>query len=120
MYHPERRDLRMFHHEDGRYIQMEADDRGRIGVPELGLEIGMKEGWLRFWHEGNLLNIPSELDAKLRDREHRLESLLGFLRELAKTKAVKAGRADILANVATADQAQLQAWLAELESAQGG
>jgi Uma2 family endonuclease len=110
MHHPDRRDLRVFHHEDGRYVQLEPDSRGRISVPELDLELGIKEAWVRFWHKGELLELPAE-------QERRLDNLMMFLRQLTKTKAAKAGRDDILAALDGADQAQLQSWLSELESA---
>jgi Uma2 family endonuclease len=48
IHHPERRDLRVFHHEEGRYVQMEPDSHSRVSVPELDLELGIKEGWMRF------------------------------------------------------------------------
>jgi Uma2 family endonuclease len=136
LFHPERRDLQVYHHEDGRYVQMEPDSRGRVQVPELDLEIGLKDGWVRFWHRRELLEIPKELSERLKrlsrksakqartiskqskelgQLKDQVDGFLSWLRELARQKATKANRRDILDRLANADQAQLQQWISELE-----
>jgi hypothetical protein len=70
-YHPDKRDWRVYHHDGGeRYVQLEPDLNGRVRIAELDLEIGLLDGWIRFWHQGELLEIPSELQERL-DRQSK-------------------------------------------------
>jgi Uma2 family endonuclease len=137
-FHPQRRDLQVFRHEQGRYVQMEPNVHGRIAIPELDLEVGLRDGWARFWHRGALLEIPDELDRRLKrlsqtnakqgrelrqlrgqmqDIKGQMENLVSWLRERVEQKARLAGREDILSELSGADHAQLQKWLDELEAA---
>ena len=46
-------------------MQLEPDLSGRVEILELELQIGLREGWLRFWHRGELLDLPAELQQRL-------------------------------------------------------
>jgi len=59
-YHPGKNDFRFYRHNGKRYELVEVNDEGRYSLPELDLEIGLLEGWVRFWHLGELLEMPSE------------------------------------------------------------
>jgi Uma2 family endonuclease len=63
MYYPEKRDLRMHHHDGKRYQRLSPNVEGRMAIPELELEIGMLEGWVRCWFRGELLPLPADLQA---------------------------------------------------------
>ncbi len=67
-FHPDKRKWEVYRHDGQRYVQLEPDLNGRVEVPELELRIGLREGWIRFWHQGELLEIPSELQQRL-DRQ---------------------------------------------------
>ena len=32
---------------------------------EVGIEVGLVDGWTRFWHQGRMLPLPAELDREL-------------------------------------------------------
>jgi Uma2 family endonuclease len=129
LFHPERRDLQVYHLEAGRYIRLEPDSRGRVQVPELELAIGLKDGWVRFWHQGELLEVPAELNERLERLRRKsakqareinklkgqVQDMLTWLRQTVERKARKANREDILDQLADADQTQLQQWIAELD-----
>jgi hypothetical protein len=129
LFHAERRDLQVYHLEDDCYVQMEPDGRGRIQVPELDLEIGLKDGWVRFWYDGELLPLPAELDERLerlskenakqartiRKQTKELAQLNVWLRQLVEQKAAKAKRRDILDALPGAALPQLQRWIDELD-----
>lgn len=56
-----------------RYEAVGPNDAGRVTVPELELEAGLVDGWVRFWFRGTLLPLPAELadqlDAARRERD---------------------------------------------------
>ena len=61
LFYPERQDLRVYHHENRRYRRLPPNDAGRYSIPELELEVGLQDGWVRFWYQGQLLELPAEL-----------------------------------------------------------
>ena len=71
-FHPDKRNWEVYRHDGQRYVQLEPDLNGRVEIPELDLRIGLHEGWIRFWHQGQLLEIPAELQQRL-DRSIRTD-----------------------------------------------
>lgn len=74
-FHPDEQDLRMYHLVRGRYRKIKPNTHGRYSIPELDLELGMHNGWVRFWYRGELLLLPEELQEKLEATEAELEQL---------------------------------------------
>jgi Uma2 family endonuclease len=77
MYYPERQDLQVWRHIGEEYDRLPASAAGRHAVPELELEIGMWDGWVRFWHQSELLPLPGDMVSQLdqecqrADQEHQ-------------------------------------------------
>src|SRR5262249_15186617 len=71
-YHPDKQDLRVYRQAKGRYELIAANAHGRYPIPELELEIGMLDGWVRFWHRGELLGLPADLQAEIDDLKDQL------------------------------------------------
>ena len=71
-FHPDKRNWEVYHHDGQRYVQLEPDLNGRVEIPELELQIGLHEGWIRFWHQGQLLEIPTELHQRLERQSEQL------------------------------------------------
>jgi hypothetical protein len=81
--------------QDGKYVLQQADNNGRLWIPELELFLGVWQGerlcqpmnWLRWWDsDGNLLLWSSEQTEQERQRaeqeRQRAETLAAKLREL--------------------------------------
>lgn len=64
-FNTEYRELALFRHHGQEYIRVEANDNGRFAVPELELEVALREGFVRFWHRGNLLLLPAEMQREI-------------------------------------------------------
>jgi Uma2 family endonuclease len=70
IFYPEAQDLQVHHLEGGRYRRLSANAQGRYAIPELDLEVGLLDGWVRFWHRGELLPLPADLEKEfLREKE---------------------------------------------------
>jgi Uma2 family endonuclease len=72
------------------YATVPLNPEGRVPVPELELEAGLRDGWVRFWFRGELVPLPGDL-LKERDaanqRAAAAEAELARLREeLARAK----------------------------------
>jgi Putative restriction endonuclease len=73
IFDPETRDLRLYRHNGFRYEPVAPNAAGRLPVPELETEVGLLDGWARFWHEGELLPLPADLTQQLDDMQARLK-----------------------------------------------
>jgi Uma2 family endonuclease len=85
----------------GRYQAQTPDERGRCAIPELNLEIGIHDGWVRYWYKGELLPLPAQLLEQLDEVKRRLDLTRQQLDD------------------ALADNARLLARIAELEQQKG-
>jgi Uma2 family endonuclease len=101
MFYPEEQDLRLYHLENERYQRVPANAGGRHAIPELELEVGLMDGWVRFWHQGKLLPLPADLETDLNQERDR------------------ANRAEERANQAEAEIARLRALLEQAQAGEG-
>jgi Uma2 family endonuclease len=70
LFYPEKQDLQLHHLEGTGYQRVPANAQGRHPIPELELEVGLLDGWVRFWHRGELLPLPADLEKEvLREKE---------------------------------------------------
>jgi Uma2 family endonuclease len=84
LFDPDRQDLRVYKHNGGGYERVEPNEAGRLAVPELGVEVALLGGWVRFWYQGELVPLPDDL---LREVEALREQL-----DAARTEAVQQRR----------------------------
>jgi Uma2 family endonuclease len=56
-----------------KYVSVRPNQNDRLAIPELELEVGVLDGWVRFWFRGKLLPLPAELMERLEqvERENR-------------------------------------------------
>ena len=110
VFYPEAGELILHRHNKRRYVSVKPNKHGRYPIPELDLEVGLIDGWVRFWHKGELLAPPAELQGELdrtrrqlaeakrrveeekRRAEQLQERLSAAERELAKLKGRSNGR----------------------------
>jgi Uma2 family endonuclease len=73
-FYPDNQELTLYHHNGKKYVSVKPNDRDRFGIPELDLEVGLLDGWVRFWHRGEILPLPAELDRELDLANRRAEN----------------------------------------------
>lgn len=71
---PHEQEATLFRHTGERYASVPPNERGRLAVPELELELDLLDGWVRYWFRGELLPLPGELLT-------RVDELTGQLRD---------------------------------------
>ena len=64
-FYPDLQDLTLYRHTGKKYVSVKPNKQGRYAIPELNLEVGLQDGWVRYWHEGILLPLPAELQRDL-------------------------------------------------------
>jgi Uma2 family endonuclease len=72
-FHPDEQELTLFQLKEGRYVSVKPNDHGRYSIPELDLEPGLLDGWVRFWFRGDLLPLPADLQRDLEQTRRELE-----------------------------------------------
>jgi len=65
VFYPDDQDLSLFHMENDHYVSVKPNDVGRYAIPELDLELGLLDGWIRYWWKGELLPLPAEMHEAL-------------------------------------------------------
>jgi Uma2 family endonuclease len=73
LFYPDSQDLTLYHHTGKKYVSVKPNRHGRYAIPELNLEVGLLDGWVRYWHEGNLLPLPADLQRDLNAMKFALE-----------------------------------------------
>lgn len=115
LFEPDRQALSVYRHDGQHYVRMEPDVHGRVGIDELDLEIALKDRWVRFWYQGELLPIPGEWVEQVNGLTNRVDQLeLENLRLRVQLRALQLNRQDILAQLSSASIEQVQQWLAAL------
>jgi Uma2 family endonuclease len=74
LFYPDNQDLTLFRHTGARYQAVPPDAHGRHAVAELELEVGLLDGWVRYWFRGELLPLPADLLRTLEKTRRQLEA----------------------------------------------
>jgi Uma2 family endonuclease len=61
LFAPDEQNLTLYRHNEERYSSVVPNKHGRCAIAELEMEVGLLDGWVRFWHRGELLPLPAEL-----------------------------------------------------------
>jgi Uma2 family endonuclease len=69
---PESEEMILFRHNGRRYVTVVPDEQGRAAIPELELQAGLLDGWLRFWFRGDLVPLPADLVRQMDQLKQRL------------------------------------------------
>jgi hypothetical protein len=72
LFAPDIQDLTLFRHTGERYASVLPDEYGRYAIAELDLAVALKDGWIRYWHQGELLPLPADLEAALNETRRQL------------------------------------------------
>jgi hypothetical protein len=65
--------LSLYRHNKRKYVTVKANAQGRYAIQELDLEVALLNGWVRFWHQGELLPLPADLVRERDEARRRAE-----------------------------------------------
>lgn len=97
LFRPDTVEMTLYRHEAGHYVAVEPNRDGRCAIPELEIEVGVQDGWVRFWYRGELLPLPGEMLRSLEDAEERTDKAIRraeIEQERAKAHSQRADAAD--------------------------
>jgi Uma2 family endonuclease len=72
VFYPDTQDLTLFHHNGEKYVSKKPNRRGRLAIPELDMEVGLLDGWVRYWLKDELLPLPADLQRDLDETRRQL------------------------------------------------
>lgn len=70
---PDNQEMTLYRHNGRKYVTVKPNEQGRYALPELELEMGLLDGWVRFWFRGELLPLPADLQRGLEQALSRAE-----------------------------------------------
>ena len=70
-FYPDNEEMTLYHHNGRKYVTVRPNEHGRCPLPELELEMGLLDGWVRFWFRSELLPLPADLQRNLNQALHR-------------------------------------------------
>ena len=73
LFYPDNQELTLFHHNGEKYVTVLPNERGRLSLPELEMEVTLLDGWARYWYRGELLPLPADLQRDLLQTRRELE-----------------------------------------------
>ena len=88
LFEPEAQKLTVFRLSGKKYVAVKPNADGRLEIPPLKLEVAIRDGWVRFWFEGELLPLPGEW---VKEREAVKAENEELKKELAMLKAARNG-----------------------------
>jgi Uma2 family endonuclease len=65
LFYPDGQELTLYQLKGRKYVSVKPNENDRVELPELNLEMGLTEGWVRYWYEGDLLPLPADLQREL-------------------------------------------------------
>ncbi len=110
MFEPENQVLSLFQmNARKKYVALKANAEERFAIPELDLEVGILDSWVRYWFRGELQALPVELSEELDKTKAELKKAE---RRLGQSER-RADRMEIQLDQERLDRAQAEANTAE-------
>jgi hypothetical protein len=80
-FYPEIQEMTLRHHTGEKYVTVPPNEQGRCAIPELEMEVGLLDGWVRFWFRGELLPLPADLLRQVEQTRRDLQETRRDLQE---------------------------------------
>ncbi|MCE9531243.1 MAG: Uma2 family endonuclease [Planctomycetes bacterium] len=72
LFFPDSQDLTLYRHNGKKCVSVPPDNHGRHPIPDLEMEVGLLNEWLRFWYKGEFLPLPGDMQRELDEIRHEL------------------------------------------------
>lgn len=94
LFYPDQQELTLFRHNGKKYVSVQPNAAGRLAVPELEIEVGAVDGWVRYWFQGELVPLTADLLRELEEARRRAEKEKRRADRLEQELKEERGRAD--------------------------
>jgi Uma2 family endonuclease len=73
VFYPDNQDITLYRHTGKKYATVKPNRYDRYPIPQLDMEVGLLDGWLRYWYQGELLPLPADLQRELDKARRRAD-----------------------------------------------
>jgi Uma2 family endonuclease len=73
VFYPDNQEVTLYRHNGKKYVTVKPNKHDRYAIPPLDLEIGLREGWVRYWYQGELLPLPADLQREVDEARRRAD-----------------------------------------------
>jgi Uma2 family endonuclease len=119
LFSPAEEELTLYRHNEEKYVSVAPDENGRCAIRELELEVGLLDGWVRFWHRGELLPLPADLLRSFEDAQRKLAETTRRADAETRRADAETRRADAEMQARLAMERELDELRAQLRDRQG-
>jgi Uma2 family endonuclease len=93
VFRPASQEITLYRLKAKKYVSVKPNARGRYAIPQLDLEVGLHDGWMRYWFRGELLPLAVEMQQEVAaERQGRLAAEQEVVRLRAEVEQLKRGR----------------------------
>jgi hypothetical protein len=114
LFHPDAQELTLYRLSGRKYVSVKPNGEGRYAIPEVDMELGLLDGWVRYWYKGQLVPLPADLLRELEDVRRQLAEAI----QLAKREKRRADRQERRAEAAEQEVTRLREQLARFQGQQ--
>jgi Uma2 family endonuclease len=75
LFYPDGQEMTLYRLKGRRYVSVKPNAADRLPLPELELEMGLVEGWVRYWYQGKMLPLPAQLQSELEQTRLQLAAV---------------------------------------------
>ena len=75
LFYPDGQEMTLYRLKGRRYVSVKPNAAERLALPELDLEMGLVEGWVRYWYQGKMLPLPAQLQSELEQTRLQLAAV---------------------------------------------
>ncbi len=111
LFFPDNMELTLYRHTGKKYVTVKPNANERYPIKPLEVEVGLLDGWVRYWFRGALLPLPADLQEALIATQQRAEAEAQRAEAEARRAEAEARRAE-----AEARRAEAEAQRAEAEA----
>lgn len=65
LFYPDTQDLTLYRYSGRKYVSVPPNGNERHPIPKLEMEVGLLDGWVRYWFRGELLPLPGDMQREL-------------------------------------------------------
>jgi len=74
LFAPQKQEMTLYRHTGEHYEAIQPGKNGRRAVKELEIEVGLLDGWVRYWFRGELVPLPGELVRQVESETRRADA----------------------------------------------
>jgi hypothetical protein len=75
LFYPDASELTVFRLRGRSYRSVRPNEHGRLPIEGLDVEVALLEDWVRYWHKGELLPLPADLQRDLEQTRKQLRAM---------------------------------------------